>query len=139
MNLSSVFFSDWNKSEWQQFDNFMMFCICVYLKCGIIEPHNKNLSERKLLDGTHPSFLEFINEKLASKFLTPGLEMCKQDFHNLFLNEYSELRTDKYRGKLETFTVWIKKFAKYDNRFVDTVQERKSGDKRYFTLESVKK
>jgi hypothetical protein len=133
------FFSDWNKKEWQHFDNFMMFCICVYLKCGIIEPQNKNLNERKLLDQTHPSFLEFMNEKLASKFLTPGLEMCKQDFHNLFLNEYSELRLDKYRGRLETFTKWIKTFVKYDERFLETVQERKSGDKRFFTLEIVKK
>jgi hypothetical protein len=131
------FFSDWNKKEWQQFDNFMMFCICVFLRCGIIEPQNKNLNERKLLDQTHPSFLEFINEKLASNFLVPGQEMCKQDFHNLFLNEYSELRLDKYRGRLETFTIWIKKLVKYDERFLETVQERKSGDKRFFTIETV--
>jgi VirE N-terminal domain/Primase C terminal 2 (PriCT-2) len=134
------FFSqDWKQKDWQQFDNFMMFCICVFLRCGIIEPQNINLNQRKLLDQTHASFLEFMNEKISNNYLVPGYEMNKQDFHNLFLNEYSELRNDKYRGRLETFTTWMKKFVKYDPRFLDEFKDRKSGDKRYFTIESVKK
>lgn len=130
------FFSDWDVAAWHQFDNFMMFCICIYLGNGIIEPQNVNLKARKLLDQTHPYFLEFINEKIKTGFIVSGKEICKQDLHNLFLSEYPELVDDKLKKRLETFTRWIKVFAKYSPFFDEDVQERKSMSKRYFSFKA---
>lgn len=126
------FFSDWNVEAWQAFDNFMMHCICVYLGNGIILPENKNLRERKLLDQTHSYFIEFMQDKISSGEIAAGVEICKQELHEQFLAEYPELADDKFRKRLETFTKWLKTFAKYSLLYDDQVQERKSGNKRYF-------
>ncbi len=128
------FFSDWDINAWIQFDNFMMFCICIYLGNGLIEPQNKNLKERKLLDQTHPYFIDFMNEKIKSGEILAGVEIWKQELHNKFLDENPDLKDDKYRKRLETFTKWIKLFAKYSKYFGEEVLERKSNEKRFFTF-----
>ncbi len=130
------FFSDWDKTAWQQFDNFMMFCVCVYLGNGIIEPQNINLGKRKLLDQTHSYFLEFMYEKINKGEIVANKEIHKQELHEKFLNECPDLKDDKYKKRLETFTTWIKIFAKYSGLFSEIVIERKSGEKRFFTFGS---
>ncbi|MEO8769011.1 MAG: BT4734/BF3469 family protein [Ferruginibacter sp.] len=132
------FFHDWDKYSWMQFDNFMMFCISLYLDHGIIEPKNNNLNHRKLLDQTHPYFLEFIREKITEGEIVADKEICKQELHSQFLNEYKDFQDDKFKKRLELFTKWLKVFAKYAGIFSDEVVERKSGDKRYFIFASIK-
>jgi len=132
------FFSDWDKQAWEKFDNFMMHCICVYLGNGIIVPQNVNLKERKLLDQTNSYFLEFMDEKIKGSKLVAGMEICKQELHAEFLNEYPELIEDKYKKRLETFTKWIKTFAKYSPYFDEQLLERKSGNKRFFSFKAAK-
>jgi hypothetical protein len=128
------FFSDWDKIAWQQFDNFMMFCICVYLGHGVIEPKNKNLEKRKLKDETHPYFLEFMYEKISNGEIVANKEINKQELHEKFLNECPDLKDDKFRKRLQTFTIWIKVFAKYSGLFSEDILERKANEKRFFTL-----
>ena len=130
------FFSDWDKTAWQQFDNFMMFCICVFLGNGAIEPESINLKKRKLLDQTHKDFLEFMEEKIKDGEIVANKEIHKQELHEKFLNEYPDLKDDKYKKRLETFTSWIKIFAKYAGLFSEVVIERKSSEKRFFTFGS---
>ena len=114
----------------------MMYAICIYLGNGIIVPENINLNKRKLLDQTHPYFIEFINDKITAGEITAGIEICKQELHTKFLNEYPELQDDKYRKRLETFTKWIKIFAKLSTFFEEHIEERKSGDKRFYIFAS---
>lgn len=133
------FFSDWDQTAWQQFDNFMMYCICVYLGNGIIEPQNVNLEQRKLLDQTHQYFLDFMYEKINSGEIVAGKELWKQELHTQFLEENPDLKEDKYRRKLETFTKWLKIFAKYAGHFDYEVQERKSGANRFITFSHKKR
>jgi VirE N-terminal domain/Primase C terminal 2 (PriCT-2) len=128
------FFSDWDKKGWQQFDNFMMHCICVYLGNGIIQAQGINLKQRKLLDQTDKYFIEFMNDKIKCGEIVAGKEILKQELHRQFLNEYPELQDDKYRKRLETFTKWIKTFARYSPHFDEQITERKSMSNRYFTF-----
>lgn len=128
------FFSDWDKKAWGQFDNFMMYSVCIYLGNGIVEPQNINLKQRKLLDQTHPAFLEFMNEKITAGKITAGKEISKQELHNEFLDDNPDLKDDKYRRRSETFTKWLKLFAKYSGIFGEEITERKSGPNRFFSF-----
>ncbi len=131
------FFSDWDKSEWFLFDNFMMYCICVYLGNGIVEPKNENLAARKLLDTTNRDFLEFMNDCINTNQIKANIEFDKVELHKLFISQYLEYEKDRYRGNAKTFYGWIKHFAKYDPRFLGNVEERKTNGKRFFILKSI--
>ena len=57
------FFRDWSEAEWMKFYNFFLFCICSYLKKGIIVASPVNLNRRKLLENTSQEFVEFMDDK----------------------------------------------------------------------------
>lgn len=129
------FFSDWQTNEWQLFDNFMMHCICVFLGNGIVEPKNKNLAARKLLDSTNKDFLEFMYDSLETKFIEPNKDFKKFDLHKKFITEYPEYEKDRHKGTPKTFYIWMKNFTKYDSRFKGQLLERKSNGERFARLE----
>lgn len=133
------FFSEWSKEQWNQFDNFMMYCLSVYLGNGIIKPVNMNLNKRKLLEETDPLFVEFMEEKIKDKTILFGQKCSKSLLHDKFLEEYPEFKDDKRKGRQQTFTTWLKKFAIYDERFDSVTKEEKSGAERSITFFPFKK
>jgi hypothetical protein len=154
--FSHRFFTDWTKEQYNQFDNFMMFCLCTYLGNGIIQPESINLNRRKLADETDPNFVDFMDQitglkelefdpitrqkHLESPFvkaINSGEYVKKQDLHHEFLIENIELKEHKYKGRLETFTKWVKLYVKYDFRY-KAIEEKKSGSDRYFKFLSDK-
>lgn len=54
-----VLFDDWSYTDWNAFYNYMIGCVTLYLKDGIIEPESINLSERLLLSNTSKIFYEW--------------------------------------------------------------------------------
>jgi hypothetical protein len=117
----------------------MMYCLSVYLGNGIIKPVNINLNKRKLLSETDPSFVEFMEDKIREKIIVFEEEHLISSLHDKFLEEYPEYREDKKKGRKETFTIWLKKFALYDERFDKDTYERKSGKDRFITFYAAKK
>jgi hypothetical protein len=57
------FFSEWDESEWQSFDNFMIRCIQFYLKNGLVESNKVNLEFRKFKNDLGYEFIEFMESK----------------------------------------------------------------------------
>lgn len=133
------FFSEWSKDQWNQFDNFMMYCLCIYMGNDIIKPVNMNLNKRKLLSETDPSFVEFMEDQLRDKEILFEAKIKKSELHDKFLEEYPEFKEDKRKGRREVFTTWLKKFALYDERFDPNTDESKSGKDRFITFHGSKK
>lgn len=128
------FFSDWEEKEWAEFDNFMMYCICLFLKTGIMESPPINLNRRKIIDYTCPEFVEFIYEKLEQKTIEFNKEYNKKIIYNMFIEEYPDIVEHRYFGKQNTFSKFLKIFCKYSDELQDELSERKSMATRYFTL-----
>jgi hypothetical protein len=124
------FFRDWDEKAWHAFDNFMINCLQLFLSKGIIASPSININERKLINETHPDFVEFIDDKIdEQEFL--NIYHDKKKLHQEFLSAYEEHRNDKHLQKQTVFTKSLKQYAKYRNLSYD---EQKSGPIRKIRL-----
>jgi len=127
------FFRDWNEAEWMNFFNFFLFCICSYLKNGVINAVPVNLNRRKLRENTSQEFEEFMDCQVRVGEIKSGIEYNKKVLFDHFLldsPEYAEVKSFKQ----SRFTEWLRVYAKYSGNFsaIDPdVNERKSGTVRY--------
>ncbi len=128
------FFSDWDENEWCEFDNFMMYCICLFLKNGIVEAPAINLNRRKLIDNTCPEFVEFISENIKKGGIEFNKEYDKKAMYNQFIEEYPEIIEHRYYGKQSTFSKFLKVFCRYSDELEDNLVERKSMNTRLFVF-----
>lgn len=119
-------FDDWDAEEWNRFDNFMLECVELYLKEGLVDYKPINLERRKLLDETSPEFVEF-----AEQSIEVGSEYEKTALYNDFKFQYTDFTWLKQR----TFTNWTKLYADY---LKFDYMDRKSSGNNYFWLEDPK-
>jgi hypothetical protein len=126
------FFSDWDEKEWGEFDNFMMYCICLYLKAGIIATPPINLNRRKIIDNTCPEFVEFMDEKLKQGVIEFNKEYDKKTIYTMFIEEYPDIVEHRYFGKQSTFSKFLKVYCKFSDEV--ELLERKSMANRFFML-----
>ena len=82
-------FGEWDDEEWCQFDNFMIECLQLYLRHGLIKSDFVNLKIRKLSAETCHEFIEWCgvvggipNEKLKTK-----AKLYKNDLYLDFVEE----------------------------------------------------
>ncbi len=129
------FFTEWDESEWVAFDNFMMSCICDYLRLGVIEAEPINLGKRKQMEHTNPDFVAWMNEQLEKKEIKFGFDYGKREKHADFLNCYTDYREDKWLKKQANFTKYIKTFVLNSDEFKAKVIERRADGIDYFRLQ----
>ncbi len=128
---------DWDASEWNRFDNFICFCVQVFLVHGVVSPDAINLKERKLRDQTSPEFLDFM-EDIISSLAESGLpwagwdrvsagssifdiEFDKNILFQRFLTTYPDFKNTLY---IRRFTAWLKVWG--ETRLQAAIAERRS-------------
>jgi len=96
------FFNDWNDEQWNQFDKFMMSCVTTYLEKGLITAKPINLTRNKLVFGTSPEFVEFMDAELSS-----DTWIDKRDFLSRFVDQHPKNKdVTSHR-----FTKWLNHYA----------------------------
>ena len=115
------FFDEWNNAEWNAFFNYMIGCMQLYLKKGLIECGFVNLKRKKLIDATCAEFAEFLDS------FPFGIEQNKKELLERFKKEYEDFA----ELKINTFTHWLKDGAKIMGYIYS---DRKSSDERYIML-----
>ena len=101
-------FDEWKLEDFNKFDNYMVYCIQVYLKNGLIKQNAKNLKLRKFIAETSMDFYEWITEEAVITF---NKRMDKKDFYSSFKEAYPDYQ--KWL-KQNTFTKWIKKYSDFE-------------------------
>jgi len=123
---------DWDKEEWNRFDNFICMCSQLFHTFGLSEPPIINLNERKLLDQTAKEFITFWDEiKVELKKFgrpwegyvnvnatdNPDLHYALEDFifdrkklHDKFIHEYEDFKNSKW-FTVRKFNTWVDMFA----------------------------
>lgn len=127
------FFRDWNHLQWLQFDNFMLYCVKMYLSSGLIEPGVINLNKRKLHEETAREFILFMDEQLKDY---NGERINKKDLHNEFLEQFPDFNRGFKAIKQRTFNSWCRLYAEYSEGFEKTIEIKSNGQ--YF-IEFVRK
>ncbi len=117
------FFTEWSSDEWNRFDNFMAFCVCHFLKKGLIEAKQINLARRKLIDCTSLDFAEFMDNEFSEGRIVWGGEYEKKDIQNRFLHEYEDYNENKKYTNLGTFG---RMMSRYAENLAGLVKERRS-------------
>ena len=100
-------FDDWELLEFQKFDNYMVYCLQVYLKNGLIIQNAKNLKMRKFIAETCMEFYEWINDKDNFPI---GIRNDKTQYFVKFTEEYQDFKKWLTRKK---FNIWVNKFATF--------------------------
>lgn len=83
-----MLYDDWNNSQWLAFDNFIIECIQIYLREGLIKYEFKNLETRKFIKDTSYEFFEYVTEGN----LPLNTRIKRKEKYEEFLEEYPDQR-----------------------------------------------
>ena len=78
------FFSGWDKTEWQRFDNFMIRCLQVYLQSGLIPCEFDNIEVKKFMRNTSKDFYDYVKDH---DFVEFGKQHNKRAIFNKFIED----------------------------------------------------
>ena len=93
MSLVGFFFGDWDDDEWCLFDNYMIACLQIYLKEGLIQSEFVNLKIRQLSAETSHDFIEWcglLDGTEENQKLVPDIKIYKNEMYYEFVNEYPD-------------------------------------------------
>ena len=102
-------FDDWNDKDFNNFDNYIVYCLQLFLKNGLINQNAKNIKMRKFIAETAMEFYEFIKD---SDNISHGKRLDKKVYFDKFLEEYPDFRKWLTRKK---FNIWIQKYCNFTN------------------------
>jgi hypothetical protein len=97
-------FNDWSDEEWARFDNYMMECITIYLKKGLIKMPTFNLAYRKLVTQIGNEMINFCDSLERNEYYKT------KDLFDRFIGMYPERRNFTTQNKI---TANIKYYCKF--------------------------
>lgn len=100
-------FDDWNVEDFQKFDNYMIYCLKLFLNNGLIKQNAKNIKMRKFIAETNMDFLEWISD---CENFPLNVRNDKSQFFNAFVNDNKDF--DKWL-KRNKFNIWVQKYANF--------------------------
>jgi len=121
-DFGKLFFDGWDEDEWNRFDNFMLECVELYLKEGLVEYEQINLPRKKLISKTSQDFIEFAENSISINW-----EYDKRIIYEDFKLQYSYHSLSQRK-----FTGWTKTYAEYYEYKYET---RESSSRSIFWLE----
>jgi len=100
-------FDEWDTEEFNRFDNYMMYCLQLYLKKGLIKQNAKNIKLRKFIAESAMELYEWAEDRDNLKL--NNREPKKESF-DAFINEYKDFNKWLTRKK---FNIWMQKYATF--------------------------
>ena len=106
-----LFFGDWDDDEWCVFDNYMIQCLQLYLKEGLIQSEFVNLKIRQLSAETSHDFIEWcglLEGAQPNQKLIPDTRIYMNEMYFDFINEYPDYGPkSKMTISRQRFYKWI--------------------------------
>lgn len=124
------FFRDWNTQTWNEFDNFMLYCVQLYLKNGLIKPSEINLRKRKFIENTSRQFFDYMND---IKIIVDGSKHDTKEVLRDFKQYYPEWENMQQRR----FNKWMKdEFSSYSDEWKVIIKPSSSKQNFHFSRKS---
>ena len=115
--FGKLLFGDWDSEEWCKFDNYMIGCLRLYLKEGLIKSEFVNLQIRQLSAETSHEFIEWCGLMKGlepNQKLKPGQRIYKNELYFDFIEEYPDYGPKaKMTISRTRFYKWINAFCSY--------------------------
>jgi len=130
--FNRLFFYEWDAEQWNLFYSCMVQCIKNYLSVGLRDFPKGNYEYRQLVDMCKEDFVIFMED------VKIGERHDKKEIFDKFRGQYP----DFLNLRMNTFTRWIKMWAKYKNigfNLHKNGERDKSGDNEYITLKTFEK
>ena len=112
-----LFFGDWDDDEWCVFDNYMIQCIQLYLKQGLIQSEFVNLKIRQLSAETSHDFIEWcglLEGAEPNLKIAPDITIHLNEVYFDFINEYPDYGPkSKMTISRQRFYKWINAYCVY--------------------------
>jgi hypothetical protein len=102
-------FDDWNEDEFNAFDNYMVYCLQLYLSKGLVKQNAKNLDMRKFIAETAMEFNEWISD---GEHFPINKRNNKVEMFDGFILEYPDFKKWLTRKR---FNIWVQKYASFKN------------------------
>ena len=112
MEFGHELFNEWSDDEWANFDNYMMECISIYLREGLLDMPLKNLDYRKLIDQIGNEMNIFFDGLNKNEYLN-----IKMTYDNL-MDSFPELRKRNISQNLMTRN--LKKYCEFNKYIFET-------------------
>ena len=115
--FGKLFFGDWDSEEWCYFDNYMIYCLQLYLKEGLIQSEFVNLKIRQLSAETSHDFIEWcglLEGQEENHKLSLGIQISKNEMYFDFINEYPDYGPkSKMTISRQRFYKWLYAYCVY--------------------------
>lgn len=108
--FNHMLFDDWNQSEWQMYDNYMINCVQGYLSTGLIAHEFNNLETRKFIKNTNMEFYEWSKEEGN---ITQSIRLYKGEIYDAFIKDYPDYGNGKYKLSQKRFRQYLEEYAKF--------------------------
>ena len=112
-----LFFGDWDDDEWCLFDNYMIQCLQLYLREGLIQSEFVNLKIRQLSAETSHDFIEWcglLEGAQPNQKLIPDTRIYMNEMYFDFINEYPDYGPkSKMTISRQRFYKWITAYCSY--------------------------
>ncbi|MDA3894224.1 MAG: hypothetical protein PF517_21400 [Salinivirgaceae bacterium] len=116
------FFSGWNKREWAKFDMFMMQCISMYLKYGVITCPESDNKKKDAIRATSITFVEWF-EEIVNDY---EIDSTPTNAARLQYLDASGQRNLKLSDK--RFSSWVQSYCKiYGHKYIKCDTQRPRG------------
>jgi hypothetical protein len=112
-----LFFGDWNDDEWCVFDNYMIQCLQLYLREGLIQSEFVNLKIRQLSAATSHDFIEWcglLEGQEDNQKLSEGIKIYRNEVYFDFIGEYPDYGPkSKMTISRQRFYKWLHSYCLY--------------------------
>jgi hypothetical protein len=93
--FGNLLFDDWDSEEWQRFDSFIIHCIQLFLKKGLVKYETINADEKRFIQETTKDFYDWVSDSNISINQELSSGSIKDNFINEYGN-YKDLSTRKF-------------------------------------------
>ncbi len=115
--FGKLMFGEWDDLEWCRFDNYMIECLQMYMKFGLIKSEFVNLRIRQLSAETCHEFLEWsglIGEGGQNEKLKPGGKIYKNDLYLDFCDDNPDFAPkSKFTVSRTRYYKWLVAYSVY--------------------------
>jgi hypothetical protein len=100
-------FDDWDITDFQKFDNYMVYCLQLFLSSGLVKQNAKNIKMRKFIAESSMEFYEFIKDP---EVVLQNERLDKKIIFDKFVEEYPDFKKWLTRKK---FNLWVQKYCSF--------------------------